>query len=402
MVSAVSPQTISFTAKWDASNSSLKNTLADKVSKVGLYLLHRLAIKLALPATCISKERVQQSEHRFTNSVLANQFQRKPIEVTTPDGVKLKGTFLQSPDCDPTAPVVIFSQPNAALYTEGAFDSVLYYARIEGRKCNFILFDYRECGESSGKAIMAKDLVVDGESMYQFAKDELKVDPKNIHMMGYSFGGGVTARVKALHPECTGNYVNDRSFTGMIETVNEMFGRGIIAKIACGLLRLLGWDALNAGKALENIKGKTLITYHPNDEVIRNSAQLAKSPSARQPNVQTLELQGNRDDIINFYHGHPLSIMTQANGHKAIEEVGEFLFSDIESSQVWDERLAHFEEESQELKETVYSYVALQFQNGGYHATSGEDAFHGRNGLSLTAAQRIEAIRAVAYGRTKV
>lgn len=418
MVSALNPQTISFTAQWDASNSSLKNTLADTVSKVALYLLHRLAITLALPATGFSKNKVQQSKNNFNHSVLAHKFQRKPIEVTTPDGVKLRGTFLQSPGCDTNAPVVIFSQPNAALHTESAFDSVLSYASSEHKKCNFILFDYRECGESEGIAIMAKDLVVDGESMYQFARDELKVDPKNIHMMGWSFGGGVTARVKALHPECSGNYVNDRSFIGLIETVNELFGRGIIAKIACALLRFLGWEALNAGRALENLKGKTLITYHPKDEVIRDTAQLAKSPNAEMSNIQILELQGKQvsfhgtGDYINFYHSHPLSEITQQNGKKAIEEVAEVLFSDVETfpkDQAHFQRFArHFyecyikgnedswveniQEGGTEFQAKAYSYIARHFQGGGYYATSGEDAFFGRNGLSLTKAQKIQAL----------
>lgn len=57
MVSGVNPQTISFRANWDASNNSLKNTIADTVSKVALYLLHRLAITLALPSTGFSKKK---------------------------------------------------------------------------------------------------------------------------------------------------------------------------------------------------------------------------------------------------------------------------------------------------------------------------------------------------------
>ncbi|MCX6991334.1 MAG: alpha/beta hydrolase [Chlamydiae bacterium] len=342
MVSAVNPQTISFAAHWDASNSSLQDTLANKVSKFFLYHLHRLAIKLTLPATGISKERVQASKTDFVQSVLANQFERKPIEITTPDGVKLRGTFLQTPGCDTNASVTIFANSNAMLHTEGGFDDVINYAMEKGEKCNFILFDYRECGESEGTAIMAKDLVVDGESIYQFARDQLKIEPKNIHMMGWSFGGGVTARVKALHPECTGNYVNDRSFTSIIDATYELFDKGFFAKIACVLLRFLGWEALNAGNALPNIQGRTLISYHPRDRVIRGTAQLANSPNARpnarRNNIQILELQGQdisvnlwsgTGDRIQNFHCHPLSRITQANGHKAIEEVAEVLFSTV-------------------------------------------------------------------------
>jgi pimeloyl-ACP methyl ester carboxylesterase len=168
----------------------------------------------------------------------------------------------------------MFAQPNRVLHTEGVFYNILSAAIEKGKECNFILFDYRECGESEGTAITAKDLILDGESIYQFARDELNVDPKDIHLMGLSFGGGVTARVKAIHPECTGNYVNDRSLTGIIETVYELLGKGIFAKIACVILRFFGWEALNAEKAFENLQGNTLISYHPNDYLIKGSAQL--------------------------------------------------------------------------------------------------------------------------------
>ena len=191
-----------------------------------------------------------------------------------PDRVKLRGTFLQSSSCKPNAPVIMFAQPNRVLHTEGVFYNILSAAIEKGKECNFILFDYRECGESEGTAITAKDLILDGESIYQFARDELNVDPKDIHLMGLSFGGGVTAKVKAIHPECTGNYVNDRSLTGIIETVYELLGRGIFAKIACVILRFFGWEALNAEKAFENLQGNTLISYHPNDYLIKGSAQL--------------------------------------------------------------------------------------------------------------------------------
>ena len=333
MVSAVNSQIISFTAKWDTSNSYLQDTFGCKISKVCLYLFHRYAMGRVLPATRILNERVESSKSTFDDNRLINQFQRKPIEITTPDGVKLRGTFLQTPGCNPNAPVVIFAQPNPMLHTEGAFYNILSVGREKGNQCNFILFDYRECGESEGTAIMAKDLVVDGESIYQFARDKLNVDPKDIHMMGWSFGGAVTARVKAIHPECTGNYVNDRSFTGIIETVYELLGRGMLAKIACVILRFLGWEALNAGKALQTLQGKTLISYHPKDYLIKGSAQLANSPYVMQPNIRILELHGQESDGINNYHAHPLAIITQNNGLRAIAEIEEVLFLGIPTSQ---------------------------------------------------------------------
>lgn len=400
MTVAAIPQ-ISFTAQWNTSNKSLKNTLWEKISRVAFYSLHSLAMSLALPSIKLPKTTALEGQRDFDER-WKDVFHLKRIELVTPDGVKIRGTFMQRKDCEENAPVVIFAQPNQALAhgSEGitAFNGIINYSVIEEKKCNFLVFDYRGVGTSEGSPTLAKDLIIDGESVYQFAKDSLKVDPQNIHMMGYSFGGGVTAQVKALHPESTGNYVNDRSFTSIIDTTYILFGKGIIAKIACGLLRLLGWNALNSASALEKIKSRTLLAYHPKDEVIRNEAQLSASPQTRAPNIKKLELTANLPE--DSHHSYPLQYMLTQSGRTAAEEVGEFLLADVESTPtIWEERLAVLPTLDKNVQNKIYGYVARLFQNGGYHGTSGEDAFLGRNGLSLTTGQKIEAIRAAMFQR---
>jgi hypothetical protein len=44
------------------------------------------------------------------------------------------------------------------------------------------------------------------------------------------------------------------------------------------------------------------------------------------------------------------------------------------------------------LRNRVFAVIAADFQNGGYYWRSGEDAFYGRNGLSITDEMKSRAI----------
>jgi pimeloyl-ACP methyl ester carboxylesterase len=101
-------------------------------------------------------------------------------------------------------------------------------------------------GSPEGVGIMAKDFIIDAESVYvNLPLEKLRIPKESIDMMGYSFGGAVSAQVKAMHPECTGNYVNDRSFTAITDVAKIRVQSKIISHLAYGLMNILGWGILN-------------------------------------------------------------------------------------------------------------------------------------------------------------
>lgn len=325
--------TIHFTAQWTDSNVPLKTTLAQKVSRVALYVLHKLAMGMCLPSPYINKKEDIFNDHSSFKGFFRDEFTPKRIQMKTPDGVILDGTFLQKKGCPENAPCVIFMQPNATHYSQGVFNSVVTEGSIEGKECNYLFFDYRGCGLSEGSAVQAKDLVLDGETIYQFAKDHLKVPPSEIHMMGYSFGGGVSAQVKALHPECTGNYVNDRSFSCITDAAREILGGGIMGKIAKVLMRILGFSALNSAKALDKIQSRTLIMHHPQDQMIKPAAQLRTDNPAE--HIKMLDLSSTTR--YGNFHCMPLERLQLADGRYALDNVTDHLIGHLPSpANQWD------------------------------------------------------------------
>ena len=102
--------------------------------------------------------------------LLVNQFRHTPLEVTTPDGAKIHGTYFKNAAATETSPTVIFFQPNGMISKQGVFDWVLEQAALQEIPYNFVYFDYRGCAGSEDSAARANKLSLDGDSIYQFVK----------------------------------------------------------------------------------------------------------------------------------------------------------------------------------------------------------------------------------------
>ncbi len=337
MTSAINSP-IKFNASWNSQNKHLKDTISNSVSRVCLAVA-QLAAKISiLPATILFKpQRIAQINANFDlrwsateDRGLKNHFTPTPIEVTTPDGVKLYGTFYQNRAAQRNAPTVILCQPNAMLAKSGGFDWLLQQAVIQWAPYNFVSFDYRGCGSKESWPRSMKDLYLDGDSMYQFVKDKLGVMPNNIHWYGYSLGGGVSAAVKKNHLECTGRYVNDRSFSSLSNVVREMTSPiplgCIIANVVHAILSVLNWNC-DSAIAFEKIKGKTLIVHHPKDEMMKGKADLYHTLFKKgivSPDVSHMDL-GQSPARSTFYHGAPIEHFATP-GFDPELEISRFLF----------------------------------------------------------------------------
>lgn len=78
--------------------------------------------------------------------------------------------------------------------------------------CNIISFNYRGVGDSQGNAKSQEDLVLDGDALFQFLLAH-GVKSEDILLDGLSVGGGISAQVRALHPE--GPLANVHSFSSL-------------------------------------------------------------------------------------------------------------------------------------------------------------------------------------------
>ncbi len=184
-VPSVSP--ITFQASWNTANEPLKDSTLDKVKQCVFFLINRLAAMFILPSTMKSDSEVKASQQRFDavwksdsseGAVLRKHYTPEPIEVTTPNGVKIRGIHFKNRHLAQDAKTVLCFQPNAMLSKQGAFDWLMEKSALYDKHAHFITFDYRGAGESESRPYSGKDLILDGESIYQFTVDKLGVSPQ--------------------------------------------------------------------------------------------------------------------------------------------------------------------------------------------------------------------------------
>ncbi len=396
------PQPLTFKAVWTEQNKHLNESFINKITRYAFFILNKIAGALIVPSQRRTKDDIAEIDKNFqrkwTNptsaeeKLIKNNFTPNPIKVTTPDGVEIEGTFFKNAAATHTSPTVLFFQPNAMHSKQGAFDWVMKEAALREIPYNFVYFDPRGCDGTPNLPKNAKDLYLDSDSIYQFVKNELKVPAKDIHFYGYSLGAGIASTVKAMHPEATGNYVNDRSFTKINDTLKNILSRPV-AFLAGLFTSLLNWN-INTAKALDNLKGKTLIVHHPKDELMKGEASLyrhvfQKAAGGVPPSdISHLDLSRSNGNH-GYIHGTPLEDFA-TNEFNPQDEIAQFLFN---TNMTQTQRMVDlFRNGSADLRGRVYTIVAQKFQNGGYYHGSGEDACWGRNNLSITDSQLAEAV----------
>lgn len=393
-------QAIQFQANWNQENKHLERNVFEKISQFVFYYLNRFARQLILPSSTKSPEQIKQADHDFNldfpgpipsnlpsnpQLFLNRNFTTTPIEVKAPDGTLVKGTHFKYRSAANHAPTVIFFQPNATYSKNGVFNWVLKQAAIQDFSYNFVYFDYPGSDGRNNKPLSKNDPCLAGDAIYQCVRDQFKVPEKDIHLYGYSFGGAVAAYIKAMHPKCTGNYVNDRSFTSINDLLPNLM-HPVISKVAAFFISLVNWN-LNPAKVFPDLKGRTLVVHHPKDELMKGNASLAPHFSSH-AGISRLDL-GRSGLNSTSYHSTPLEAFATKDFNPT-EEVTKFLFS---SSVSRNQRMIQlFRNASQNFQNLVHHIVAKKYQNGGYYLGSGADACHNRNGQRVSEQQLADAI----------
>ncbi len=403
----------SFQAVWTEENKKLVDTSTiSKICQAVSYPLRRIGMMLLLPSTFIFNKRTVNASIRELNaSWRGSEYKINPVTITSPDQKTLRGHFAQRADLPANAPLIICFEPNASLSSSASGAWLLEYANLESLPYNFLFVDYRGVGQSEGNPTSTQQILLDADSVLQFAQTHLKVSPEKIGFYGHSFGGAVVACLKQMHPECTGPAVLDRTFSSLPAILDSF--QGLLGWIGKKLLPHIGWNMLEAGKAIPQLKGRTLITCHPQDRVIPQKASPAIIDYSHLSEVEKMQI-GNegwdfwderkkRDHSVNVpnAHGKPLYRFETDQGALALHKTAQFLFSPSKGpDELWIKRFSESSYKGGFIhpeKSQVYQAVAKLFQNGGLYFGSGEDAFHNRRGLSLTNAQKAQAIREAWY-----
>ncbi len=319
-----------FIASWNEGNAQLnpdrseflENTIR-KVKTVILYIPNWIA------AACVNPRR----ESRFHASpVLTRNYGSFTKEIITPDQVHLTAHvhIVRGSNSD-TPTVLLFNPLGAPDSAHEEFKEILVKqirrnGTVYKQRCNVITFNYR----GFGSTWRAEDLVLDGESVYQYATGELGTNKDKVHFYGFSLGGALAAQVKALHPESEGKYVGDRTFKSVFSLITEnccIKSMGPLVKKITSFVSsifiafpiyLLGWE-WDGSKALAQLGGDKRVVYHPNDCLVPFEANLASQCS----NDQLIRLSSL--EIGPSTHFSTIDKKTISDGRRAAYAIAAFL-----------------------------------------------------------------------------
>lgn len=254
---------------------------------------------------------------------LRNTYQASELNVTAPDGTEVKGAFYQHQrGVGQDVPTIICFSPNAQLAKSECWNWLLKKGITSPIPFNVVVFDYRYGSDLTD----ADQCVLDGDAIVQAVHQRMGVSKNNIHMMGYSYGGGISALVRGMHQDA-GNYVNLRSFGSISHVIqhssiiNQFLPAGLrsgwIADIVKAILgQLVGgikWE-IDVKQSIQSMGDRALVVYHPDDPIIPGAASPAEWVDAsRAVEMRFKETVRNAPD--NFdHHCAPLKYYQDANG----------------------------------------------------------------------------------------
>ena len=153
---------------------------------------------------------------------------------------------------------------------------------------NVLIYDPRGSGLSLGRERSTDNGIEDCHAAMQYARKNLcQNDPKKLGLLGYSWGGGVSAAaLKKFNPkgeENVGLYINLRSFSVM----HKWFESRILQALVKKVIKLMRMDPMHSGKTLAQAKlaEKTVVIKLELDSTIGEQANI--SDYLQKPNRKT-------------------------------------------------------------------------------------------------------------------
>ena len=380
----------SFQAKWTAANSHLKPYEPGKLEKIARvvgtvawniisllipvilvvriigWVVAGLSKRATLPAAHFyTPEQLQEIRDVFDahcfgprtpqNNELRKAFSVQRYNVQTPDGVSLSTIHFRHKHATADTRTIIYYQPNMSVSELFIHSWLMKEAIRRGIPCNFIVYDSRSVSFSEGDLEGPEKLILDGDTIYQFAVDHLHVPPEILDMDGWSLGGGVSSNIKAIHPECTGRYVNERSFSSTSAVVQSHLENSWWKKLLLFwfpyAMRMTHWDFASP---IDKVNGPVMIVHHPNDPTIPYSASCHKAAILSRKVFHSVRLQDNdwlkMARIANFKiydHAHPLTdyeVGGPYNRKGADQVVADFLLGPKREEKQSEARKTHLQE----------------------------------------------------------
>lgn len=346
-----------FQAQWNETNQHLKpvdQTLLRKIARVAWNIfstvifpiglgrligagIGKIASRVLLPSAEKSAEEIAEAKrlhqiiwHNPNPSpdiqTIRNAFTAEECTVATPDGAHLSATHFRARNATAESATMIYFQPNGTLKDHGVH-LPLMAASTFGTPTNFVVFDYRSVGESTGTFKGMRDLEIDGSAIAQWVQNGLGVPAHQIQFYGFSLGGAVAVCTQAQDPAFTGPNGNERSFSSIKEMIRAILNKlnrfKWLASLISWAVKAQGYE-MNVVGSYQKLQGRKLVIYHTEDPVIPYEASLKKG-------IKTIpheDLQLESPPMPVNEHCAPLQVFNQAEtGRPSLEVVREFFFS---------------------------------------------------------------------------
>ncbi|KAJ9471705.1 hypothetical protein DIPPA_51444 [Diplonema papillatum] len=194
------------------------------------------------------------------------------INGDTLNGIHFKGT-------EPKA--VIFLQGNGCFYETSGYKPLSCrdsFVREGTTLPHFILFNPRGTGESTGRT-QTNYVIEDFILIFDYLVNECDVNPSHVVIGGHSMGGYFSlfgaAAIQKRYPEAKINFVSDRSIWDLKSRVStKVEGAGyhglkaaLLSSYISSVISSPDWSR-DSREALESLKGRVLVIYHPKDGVV--------------------------------------------------------------------------------------------------------------------------------------
>ena len=255
----------------DSRSMSILTTLL--TGAVALYLLTALAIWLGQ-----SRLLFYPTTGPYPRTPDAVDLPWRDIALTTRDGLRLTGWFIEGPTAD--APVVLFLHGNAGDMS-GRLDTLSWLHELGA--ATFII-DYRGYGTSEGRPTEA-GLYLDGAAAWDWLTGEAGYRPGEIVLFGRSLGGAVAAQL-AADRGCAG-LVLESAFVSLPELAGDLY-----PWLPAAYLTRYSFDTASA---LAHTDCPVLLAHSPADEIVPfdHAERLAQ---VRPESTRLLRLSGTHNE----------------------------------------------------------------------------------------------------------
>ncbi len=259
---------------------------------------------------------------------LATEFGGKEINIQITEGGVVNGFHFKG--TQNTA--IIYLHGNGDFYETSIIKPLSWIESLKETDSTFphlLVFNPRGTGKSSGYA-HPENVAMDMLAAFEYLVDQQRIDPSRIIIAGHSMGGFFGAfgaeLIQSQFPDSRIHFLSDRSFSNIGSLAALKRGAAgsvrLVDFILSKAIKWMGWDR-DPVAALEALKGRVCVIYHPQDPLIVPAISLHTALlQSKRAGYCHLSLQDEREGISSSAHNRAF---TDSEQDQVVAEIKKML-----------------------------------------------------------------------------